>query len=194
MADNTPYDYADICEYIDREAIRDVLYRYARGIDRCDVELLRGVYWPDAIDDHMAFVGKPEEFIAWVMSILGTMSVTQHFIGNILIRLEGTSAQVEAYFDARHRMEADGKPARDFVMAGRYLDRMEKRQNEWRVAHRVVVFDFLREYDDSGDWTNPKNFPAPERRVLGQRTPHDPSDALFGGSLMRAPFSGTRRA
>ena len=33
-------------EVADRLAIQDVLYRYARGIDRCDEVVLRGVWWP----------------------------------------------------------------------------------------------------------------------------------------------------
>ena len=52
-------------ELADREAIRDCMYRYSRGIDRCDVELLRSAYWPDATDNHTGFVGTREEFIAW---------------------------------------------------------------------------------------------------------------------------------
>ena len=41
-------------ELADREAIRDCLYRYARGMDRCDEEMLRSAYWEDALDDHLA--------------------------------------------------------------------------------------------------------------------------------------------
>lgn len=44
-------------EMADREAIRDCLYRYARGVDRCDEELLRSAYWENAMDDHCLFVG-----------------------------------------------------------------------------------------------------------------------------------------
>ena len=54
-------------EMADREAIRDCLYRYSRGVDRCDEEMLRSVYWEDALDDHCLFVGRREELIAWVM-------------------------------------------------------------------------------------------------------------------------------
>ena len=37
---------------LDREAIRDCLLRYCRGIDRCDEEALRSAYWEDATDCH----------------------------------------------------------------------------------------------------------------------------------------------
>src|SRR5580692_7323689 len=51
-------------ELADREAIKDCLYRYSRGIDRCDMELLRSAYWPGAMDTHTGFKGTIEEFIA----------------------------------------------------------------------------------------------------------------------------------
>ena len=40
-----------IKECIDRAAIRDVLFRYSRAIDRVDRALLKTVYWPDTIDE-----------------------------------------------------------------------------------------------------------------------------------------------
>jgi SnoaL-like protein len=182
------YDEADIREYLDREAIRDVLMRYSHGVDRCDGEVLKTVYWPEAIDDHGRFVGKRDEFIAWVMPHLLAMGSTQHFLGNILIRIDGMVANSETYFQAFHRMEnSDGKPAEDLVICGRYLDRMEKRAKEWRLAHRVVAFDHFREYSDSGNWANAK-YVDTAQRVFGAHDPTDPSCALFGDSLLRPPF------
>ena len=64
---------ADMGGADDREAIRDCLYRYSRGVDRCDEDMLRSVYWEDAIDDHCLFTGQREELIAWVMPLLRSM-------------------------------------------------------------------------------------------------------------------------
>jgi hypothetical protein len=46
----------------DRAAIENVLGLYCRAIDRLDVELLRSVYHPDAIDDHGAMCMNAQEF------------------------------------------------------------------------------------------------------------------------------------
>ena len=41
----------------------------------------------------------------------------------------------------------------DVIGAGRYLDRFEKRGDEWRIARRDVVTDWFRQYPDSADWS-----------------------------------------
>lgn len=138
-------------EMVDREAIRDCLCRYSRGVDRCDEDMLRSVYWEDAVDDHAIFTGSREDLITWVMPLLRSMECSQHTIGNILIRLHGDHADVESYYHGYHRM-SDGTKSFDSIQAGRYLDRFEKRDDEWRIARRKVVVDWFREYDDAGDW------------------------------------------
>jgi hypothetical protein len=139
-------------ELADREAIKECLYRYSRGIDRCDEEMLRSAYWEDAVDEHMVFKGTREELIAWTMPILRSMEQTMHMIGNILIQLDGAKADVESYFYGFHRVPGpDGAP-RDIIGSGRYLDKLERRGDEWRIAQRIVVTDWFREYPDSADW------------------------------------------
>ena len=156
-------------ELADREAIRDCLYRYSRGVDRLDAACVRSAYWPDAQDNHLVFSGDTEAFIAWSFPIMGTMDQTQHLIANIIITLDSDRADVESYFYGFHRMNhPDGK--RDAIGAGRYLDIFAKRGDEWRIAKRTVVTDWFREYPDSADWTNgPLGMPGP----AGARMPED---------------------
>ena len=47
-------------ELADREAIRECLYRYSRGVDRLDADMLRSAYWPDAVDNHLSFTGNAD--------------------------------------------------------------------------------------------------------------------------------------
>lgn len=138
-------------ELADRDAIRDCLYRYSRGVDRCDEEMLRSAYWEDAEDDHCLFVGRREQLIAWLMPLLRSMESSQHTIGNIFIRIHDDYADVESYYHGYHRIR-DGERSFDSIQAGRYIDRFEKRDDEWRIARRKVVVDWFREYDDAGDW------------------------------------------
>ena len=126
----------------DEANIRAVLNRYSRAIDRCDMELLKTVYWPDAIDDHAIFVGNPVEFAEFVTPILRDRTkATMHTLSNTMIELEGDVALTETYVRAYHHMEHNGKKV-DVILGGRYLDRFARRNGEWRVAERTFVLDW----------------------------------------------------
>jgi ketosteroid isomerase-like protein len=169
-----------LAELADREAIRDCLMRYCRGVDRCDLELLRGVYWPDALDSH-AVPGKPAldayYFVQRIMPMLAEMHVTMHHSGNVLIRLDGSKAAVESYFWAVHQETRNGE-LQDVHAAGRYLDRFERRGDEWRIAHRHVLIDWFR----VGDKASPLEtgiFGRPSE--TGDRFGRDMSNRFFAG-------------
>jgi len=122
-------------EMVDRAAIQDCLCRYARAVDRLDEDLLRTVYWPEAIDNHLVFSGNVEEFIAWAFPKMRAMNQNFHMLGNTLSRLDGATAKVETYFYGIQCAEIAGR-VRDTVAAGRYLDRFERRTI--RVAFRTL--------------------------------------------------------
>ena len=124
-------------ELYDRQKIREVVTNYCRGVDRMDRGLLLSCYHPDAIDDHGFFVGGPEAFWEWVNRYHNNAQAShQHIITNHTCDLDGETAHAETYW-----MMA-GMDAKDFTLAiggGRYLDRMEKRDGEWRIAARKCV-------------------------------------------------------
>ncbi|MET0239508.1 MAG: nuclear transport factor 2 family protein [Sphingobium sp.] len=137
----------------DREAIRDCLARYCRGIDRGDAAMLSSAYWEDAVDDHGAIKGTAAEFIEKATKPRPDSMGMHHMMGQVMMEIDGDSATVESYFNATHRLlRADGT-AYDLIVIGRYLDRMERRGDEWRIADRIAIRDWFREYDDSADWS-----------------------------------------
>lgn len=80
---------------LDREAIRECIFSYCRGIDRADEALLRGSYWPDATDRHGPYQGSANEFIAAALPKLRESPRMIHHVGNLSIALRGTRAAVE---------------------------------------------------------------------------------------------------
>lgn len=127
-------------ELYDRQAIRDAVTRYCRGVDRMDRELFLSAYHPDAVDDHGFFVGGPEEFWRWVNRYHTNAQAThQHVITNHSCEIDGQVAHCETYW-----MMA-GMDAKDGTLTlggGRYIDRMEKRKGEWRIAARKCVSEW----------------------------------------------------
>jgi hypothetical protein len=128
---------------LDRESIRDVILRVCRAQDRADMELFRSGYHEDAWDDHGYYKGPVANFNP--LSIVRPPHVknVMHHIGNMLIELDGDQAWTEAYFIACQRALQDGVET-DTVFGGRYVDRFERRQGEWKIAHRTAVYDWTR--------------------------------------------------
>ncbi|WP_298465616.1 nuclear transport factor 2 family protein [uncultured Erythrobacter sp.] len=145
-------DVADKLECI------EVVARMARGIDRCDAEIVRDCFHPGATDDHGLFKGTAADFIEWVMPVLDTMKRTQHVIGQSIIELDGDRASGESYFVAHHTIAT---PDGDVLMiaAGRYLDRFERRDGVWKISHRHAVYDWnsTQPCTDGWDRDDPEN-------------------------------------
>ena len=118
-------------------AITDVIKRLARGTDRLDEELMAACYHADGFDDHNAFRGSGTEFAKWVCEVLPHFRATHHFIADPYIRVEGDVAHADTYCIAHHLGDDS-----DMVLGLRYVDRLERRAGEWRIARRVCAFDW----------------------------------------------------
>jgi hypothetical protein len=137
---------ARVQELLDREQIRDCLYRYCRGVDRDDEAALRSAYWPDATDQHGIYSGDVEGFFQWASRYRKVMTRSLHQVSNILIEFRPGGAAVESYWSA---YQISPRPLPDggwgaieaTTLAGRYADWFEKRNGEWRIARRLVIFD-----------------------------------------------------
>lgn len=128
-------------QLVDREAIREVLNRYCRAVDRLDAELLRSTYFEDAWDDHGPFKGQRDDFIAWVIPFLrAEYHTTAHHLTTQLIEVDGDTAGAESYVYLVQDKMKDGVRLRSTAV-GRYVDRLERRNSEWRIARRIVLTD-----------------------------------------------------
>jgi ketosteroid isomerase-like protein len=141
----TGADTDQVAALLAEQQIRNLLLTYCRAIDRRDFDTVLNCYHPDARDDHGAFRGSPVEFTEFCRSWLPQFERTMHFVGNLLVTVEGNRAQSETYTIAFHRIaEREGRPARDHVVALRYVDRLERRAQEWRISDRTCVFEWTR--------------------------------------------------
>ncbi len=143
MSDLAPNN-DDLSKLVAESKIRAVLYKFARGVDRQQHDLVRECYHPDAIDDHGPYHGGVDGFIAYLEMIAVPFPRKYHFIGNINCEINGTKARVESYVVLTLRVSTPGSVDNDTTVAGRYIDDFELRQGEWKIAHRVVVADWGR--------------------------------------------------
>jgi len=133
----------DLATLIAKDAIRDLAARYMRAQDRLDRALHLSTFWPDSTTDYGIFKGSGPEFVHFAQDLLATHSANQHIIGQHLIDLDGERAFGEVYYYAYHRI-VEGGAAYDWLICGRYVDRYERRNGEWRFAHRSELIDWAR--------------------------------------------------
>lgn len=124
--------------------IRDLHLKFCRANDRLDAELMRSVFHPDAVIElHEPY--DVDRFIAFGQQILAQYTITWHTAPNQLVEVDGDSAWAEHYTISSHRLPAsDDGPERDFIAYGRYIDRVERRGGEWRIARRNYLLDYSR--------------------------------------------------
>jgi 3-phenylpropionate/cinnamic acid dioxygenase small subunit len=130
---------------IDRAAIHDLIMRYARGVDRRDLELVASCFAPDAAYDGALGTGGIDVVLAALRERMPRYRTTMHFLTNPLIEVQGDHASCETYALVYHRLESEDD-AEDFIVGVRYLDELARRPDGWRIISRRTAMEFQR-YD-----------------------------------------------
>jgi hypothetical protein len=97
-----------------------------------------------------------------------------HLVGNVLIELDesGDVAACETYGVSLHKSD-DPKPYMNLATGFRYLDRFERRDDEWRVAERTAIGEWSLRIPAEAWWS------IPESHLKGQRDGRDTLYALL---------------
>ncbi len=114
--------------------------RYCRALDTKDWSQLDEVFLPDAT----AVLGAPNQLVGRdaivdrIRTALDYLDDSQHLVGNHEVTIDGNTGTQRCYLQAQHvRAVADGSP--NYMIAGRYEDRVQKTPEGWRIAHRTLT-------------------------------------------------------
>jgi hypothetical protein len=136
----------------DREEIRDVIAAYAHAIDRRRWDIMQNLFHDDAEFAFGTVAGDWKGFVEQARALIDPCLATQHQLGQVLFGFEGDDiCHTETYMTAMHTIPA-GYPVPEVfpdkgkiysaIVAGRYVDRFERRNGEWRIAHRTGLYDW----------------------------------------------------
>jgi hypothetical protein len=134
---------AEVRDLAARRDIMDACQRYMRAQDRLLPDLHLSAFHDDAYVDCGLFAGSAAGFVDFAQGLLGGFKASQHMIGQSQIAVHGDVADGEVYFLAWHRIVEEGEE-KDLLVCGRYVDRYEKRNGEWRIAKRRELIDWAR--------------------------------------------------
>jgi len=136
----------------DRQAILDVVMRQARGHDRHDKELMNSCFWDDGADEHGQFVTPGSEYGDWANATHAAgYFLHMHNITNHSCEIDGDTAHTESYVIGA--MLPRSGPGRAWFVSGRYIDRLERRDGEWKILLRRTTI----EVEIRGESTWPDN-------------------------------------
>lgn len=157
-------------EFLDRQAIRDLVENWAVWRDAGDWERFRTVWHDDGVMQATWFQGTADEFIRVSKEGFERGVSILHFLGGTAIDLAGERAIAQTKMTISQRGPVDGVVC-DVVCTGRFYDFVEKRDGRWGVVLRQPIYekDLLTPVDPSArpelDRTLLEQFPAGYRHL-----------------------------
>jgi ketosteroid isomerase-like protein len=170
-------------ELLDKEEIRELVQRYARALDRCDLELMKSVFHDDGVFEHADhYKGPAHGFCEHAVGFLSTLGPLQHFVCQQLIEVHGETAYGESYGLAFHRAHDPSGKAFDAIVGARLLDRYTRRNGAWKIAHRKTVVEWSADPWTEEHWGRGAFGPQHMgEEFKGKKGAADPSYAWFAG-------------
>jgi len=137
----------------DRQDIHDCIVRESRARDRQDVDMIASCWWEDGADEHGPIITRAPDYPARANAgHRANFNMTSHNITNHLCTIEGNTAYCESYV-VGGLFWLDGKTTT--IAFGRYIDQLEKRNEEWRLLTRRCTIEMTADTDAT--WVYSKN-------------------------------------
>ena len=120
----------------DHQAICEVRYRYALGLDTRDWELYRSIFVDDVEIDFSSFSGesggtlRADDWVATCRVFFTGLDASQHVMTNPMVTVDGDRAHCRMYMTADHYFANDQGGDR-FVIGGYYDDRLVRTGDAW---------------------------------------------------------------
>ena len=130
-----------LAELADRQAIRDLVTRYACAVDRRDFDTVASCFTPDAETDYTYFAGPIGDVLEKIRAGVSGFAMTMHVLGNHLAEVRGDTATSETYAVCYHRRTGVPDGAQ-LVVAMRYLDELVRTSTGWRIQRRRATVEW----------------------------------------------------
>jgi hypothetical protein len=153
---------------LDKQDIYELMCRYTRGVDRFDGDLVQSCFWPEAtaifpLSATSVFNGHYSDYLKIDIESWKPYTAQQHYLCNHLSEVDGDQALAETYqFSFYWKIPGDD-PRLNSQNSGRYIDRYERRNGEWRIIHREFIRNFAFPIAPKGFGTVANGWPMPSQ-------------------------------
>jgi hypothetical protein len=135
----------------DRQEILDCISRTSRGNDRFDAELISGAYHADGIHEIASNRISGADYGEHANQAHGALfEANLHHVTMHLCEIDGDVAHAESYVIGLF-LEKSSDTSRTLgseksrILSGRYIDRLERRDGEWKIALRRATVEVILE-------------------------------------------------
>tara|TARA_B100001013_G_C24565799_1_gene424461 strand:+ start:203 stop:769 length:567 start_codon:yes stop_codon:yes gene_type:complete len=147
------------------QAVRKAVTCYSRGADRCDIDILKSAFHHDAEVKYGSYDGPYEAFCQNVVDGHHTMNYTTHTVMNEYYNIHSKSgtgvgeiyvlaflsmSQSGDVMDVSKYKDTNSDGGYDYLVAGRYIDKYECREGDWRISLRQYMYDWSRTTEYTG--------------------------------------------
>jgi hypothetical protein len=131
----------------DREQVKETVYRYPVSIDNHDWKLFRSIF-TDEIDvllSDAARADRPrlkigaDKFTTMVESVITSFRITQHFLTDYHIEVNGDDAVCFCYMQARHFPPKDRPGQAIWDMGGHYTYHLKRAGSVWKIPKYTLI-------------------------------------------------------
>ena len=124
----------------DEAELRELIHRYAFGLDTRDWDLWRGIFTDEVLIDTSDYEPEPpprrlpvDKYVSYVSRLFAGFEATQHFIGTHHFVIGAEAATITAHFRAEHWATTPHGGDR-YTMFGTYVDECVRSREGWRIA------------------------------------------------------------
>ena len=134
---------------VDESDLRDLIHRYALGLDTRDWDLWRSIFTDQVLIDLSDYEPEPppqptaaDTQVRYVRRLFAGFDATQHLIGSQRYLIDGDTATIVAHMRAEHWLTS-GQGGDRYTMYGTYTDTCVRTADGWRIT--AVKLRLLRE-------------------------------------------------
>lgn len=147
------------------QAVRKAVTCYSRGADRCDIDILKSAFHDDAEVKYGSYDGPYEVFCQNVVDGHHAMNYTTHTVvneyydidaelgkgvGEVYVLAFLSMSQSGDVMDVKEYKDTKSDGGFDYLVAGRYVDKYECRDGDWRISLRQYMYDWSRTTEHTG--------------------------------------------
>jgi len=124
----------------DRVGIIEVMSMYAAGLDARDWVLWRSIFLDEVVFDLSSWSGQEprrlnsDRVVAGQARMFAELSVTQHFMTNHRVTIDGDRARLLAHMRAEHWIDDAPAGGDRYTMFGYYDDKLVRTDAGWKIA------------------------------------------------------------